>query len=198
MNSIPNLKHSVLKKIVLIGSSTGGPGHIIKIIQKLPKLEATALVIGQHMVNGFLESFAKSLQQNGTNSVSIVQEDQALRNAEIYVCEGETKVQKKENELFFSYQPAKAHSYNPNINTLFDSFSHKADEYEIMAVILTGIGDDGVEACIHLSENRVRCLTETSESAIVDGMPSRARLLVVNVEVHDISDIVNMISEFCE
>ncbi len=192
------MKHSALNKIVLIGASTGGPGHIIKIIQNLPKLESTAIVIGQHMVDGFLESFTKNLQQSGKNCVSIVQEQQYLNAGNIYVCEGETKVQKKGSELFFLYKTATNHSYNPNINILFDSFIQLSDEFEIMAVILTGIGDDGVEACVNLSKNRVRCITETSQSAIVDGMPSRARLLVPNVEVYDISDIVNIISEFCE
>jgi len=192
------LKHFVLKKIVLIGSSTGGPGQLVKIIQKLPKLESTVVVIGQHMVDGFLESFSQSLKNHGKNSVSIVQEEKCLRVGEIYVCEGETKVQKRGGELLFLHENATKSSYNPNINTLFGSFVHISHEFEIIAAILTGIGDDGIDACVNLSKNGVRCLTETSNSAIVDGMPCRARLLVPNVEIHCIADIVNIISEFCE
>ena len=65
-------------------------------------------------------------------------------------------------------------------------------------MILTGIGDDGVSACKELSLNGASCITESQKSAIVDGMPSRARLFVPNIEVEDINTIVKTISEFCE
>ncbi len=44
-----------------------------------------------------------------------------------------------------------------------------------MGVILTGIGDDGVDGCKELSLSGCTCLTETEQSAIVDGMTSRSK-----------------------
>ena len=192
------MKHSIPKKIVLIGSSTGGPGQISKIIASLPSLHNTSVVIAQHMVDGFLESFAQNLQHSALNDVLIVNKKVCLRSGEIYVCEGETKVEKEDNTFVFLHSDSVKHGYNPNINTLFNSFVPLAHSIEILAVILTGIGDDGVQACIDLSKNSVRCITETQESAIVDGMPGRARVLVPDIEVYDMKTIVNTISEFCE
>ena len=68
----------------------------------------------------------------------------------------------------------------------------------LLCVILTGIGDDGVEACKNLSLSGARCITESETSAIVDCMPCRARSLVPNIEVYEIDKIVQIISEFCE
>jgi two-component system, chemotaxis family, protein-glutamate methylesterase/glutaminase len=198
MSSIQNLKHSVPKKIVLIGASTGGPGQIQKIISSLPNLRNTTIVIAQHMVDGFIESFAKRLQKNHHNPISIVQNRQLIENSNIYMIDGETKVDCINNELFFNKKPAPQHSYNPNINILFNSFLPLSENTKILSVILTGIGEDGVDACKNLSKSGVRCITESKESAIIDGMPNRAREEVMNIEIYHMDEIVQIIKEFCQ
>ena len=188
------MKHLKPKKIVLIGASTGGPGQIQKIIDSLPKLQDTTIVIAQHMVDGFIDSFTNRFQNMSHNNINIVSDNQVFSSANIYICEAETKLVNNS----FSKKPAYVNSYNPNINILFNSFTALAKDIQILCVILTGIGDDGVEACKNLSLNGARCITENEDSAIVDGMPSRARLLVPNIEVYDMKTIVKNISEFCE
>ncbi len=183
----------VPKKIVLIGASTGGPGQIQRIVNSLPKLNDTTVVVAQHMVTGFIYSFADRFQ-NTNNSISVVENNQPFENNNIYICESETKLTNNN----FSKKSTSINSYNPNIDILFNSFISLAKDTQILCVILTGIGNDGVEACRNLSLNGARCITESERSAIVDGMPSRARLLVPNIETYDISEIVTIISEFCE
>ena len=192
------MKHSVLKKIILIGASTGGPGQIQKIINSIPKLNNTTVIIAQHMVDGFIESFANQLKDSSHNSVSVIKDEQLLQNSHIYLCEGQTQIKKEGSALQFSHKRVAENSFNPDINQLFNSFIPLTKDIKILSVILTGIGDDGVSACKELSLNGARCVTESQKSAIVDGMPSRARLLVPNIEVEDINTIVKTISEFCE
>ena len=79
------MKHSVPRKIVLIGASTGGPGQIQKIISNLPELQNTAVIIAQHMVYGFMDSFASRLQNISHNSIGLVKDNQALQSHNIYV-----------------------------------------------------------------------------------------------------------------
>ena len=146
------------------------------------------------MVDGFMESFANRFQNISHNSISVVKDNQIFESNNIYICEGETKLTNNS----FSKKKSSLDSYNPNINILFNSFSSLTKDYEILCVILTGIGDDGVEACKNLTLNGARSLTETQESAIVDGMPSRARALVPNIEAYDIKKIVEIINRFCE
>ena len=146
------------------------------------------------MVEGFMDSFANRLQNMNHNNIYIAKDNQPLGSANIYICESETKL----TNYSFSKKPTSLNSYNPNINILFNSFTTLAKDIQILCVILTGIGDDGVDACKNLSLNGARCITESKQSAIVDGMPCRARLLVPNVEVYDIQTIVEKIREFCE
>jgi len=192
-----NLKFVTPNKIVLIGASTGGPGQIQKIIHALPKLQNTTIVIGQHMIEGFIDSFAKRLQNNSHNTISVVQNHQIFESACIYLCEGHTNLKINRSEMLFNHEVSTLHSYNPNINILFNSFVPLCKDVEILSVILTGIGDDGIKACVELSTNGAKCVTETQESAIVDGMPNRARLLVPNVQVEAMDNIVKIVSEFC-
>ncbi len=192
------MKHSVPKKIILIGASTGGPGQIQKIINSIPKLNSTTVIIAQHMVDGFIESFANQLKDSSHNSVSVIKDEQLLQNSHIYLCEGQTQIKKEDSALHFSQKRVAENSFNPDINQLFNSFIPLTKDIKILSVILTGIGDDGVSACKELSLNGASCITESQKSAIVDGMPSRARLLVPNIEVEDINTIVKTISEFCE
>ena len=192
------MKLSVPKKVILIGASTGGPGQIQKIIEAIPKLHNTSVIIAQHMIEGFIRSFATRLQDKTSNPLSVIQNNETFKNAHIYLCEGQTQLQKNGISYSFAFQPASANSFNPDINTLFHSFTSLTQNTEILSVILTGIGDDGVKACKDLSIKGARCVTESSKSAIVDGMPSHARAVVPNVEVRDIDAIIKIISEFCE
>ena len=193
-----NLKHSVPRKIVLIGASTGGPGQIQKVISSLPVLNNTSIVIGQHMVVGFLSSFASRLQKISDNTIQVVEDNDIFEPAKIYIARGKTKLNLDGYNLKFTQAIAKENEYNPDINILFNSFIPLCKDVDILTIILTGIGDDGITASQLLVENGSRFFTETSESAIVDGMPSRARLLVPNAQSCNMASIIKIIEEFCE
>lgn len=187
---------NVPKRLVLIGASTGGPGQIQKIITSLPTLKKSTLIIAQHMVKGFHESFASRLQSETSNKISIIEDRQKLNAGEVYIAELHTRLNTQ--NFRFEKEESSSSSFNPNINTLFHSFASIQQDIEILCVILTGIGEDGVEGCQTLTTIGARCITETQESAIVDGMPFRARELIKDIEVYDIHTIIKKISEFCD
>ena len=189
------MKSATPKKIVLIGASTGGPGQIQKIIESLPPLNDVSVVIAQHMVEGFLPSFASRLQQITENKVAIIEDKQHLESSTIYIAEATTKLNFQ--NLNFSKEDVPTHSYNPNIDILFNSFTPLCSNVEMLCIILTGIGSDGVDGCKNLQSFGTSCMTESESSAIVDGMPSRARLLVPNIKIHPINEIVQEVKEFC-
>lgn len=191
------MKHSALKNIVLIGASTGGPGQIEKIITSLPNLHHTTVIIAQHMVEGFMSSFASRLRDSSNNPIDVIENNQILRDGHIYLCEGITELKRDAYQLLLTHEAASSDSFNPDINRLFNSFLPLCKEIDILSIILTGIGDDGVDACKGLSQNGATCITESASSAIVDGMPSRARLLVPDIEIEDINTIIDKINRFC-
>ncbi len=110
---------------------------------------------------------------------------------------GEYEVKQRNGELYFSKKETTLAHYNPNTIFLFSSFLDHVSRYEILCIILTGIGSDGVSGCKILNQSGVRAITESANSAIVDGMPSRARESVKNIEVDEIDIIVQKVKEFC-
>jgi two-component system chemotaxis response regulator CheB len=191
------LKHLEPNKIVLIGASTGGPGQIHKIVKALPLLKNTSIIIAQHMSRGFLESFSQRLQQLTLNRIALTEDNLTLEHATLYVCQGNVVLEKKDKRMMFAQKQCIKEGFNPDINLIFNSLVPVCSTIEILNVILTGIGKDGIKASLKLSQKGVRCLTETSSSAIIDGMPARAREKVTNIEAYDIEEIIHHIKEFC-
>lgn len=184
-------------KTVLIGASTGGPGHIEKIVESLPKLHDTSVVIAQHMALDFMPSFTKRLQRHTANNIMMVSDGTVLVPGDIYICHGVTSLKKEGDTVRFGVKLSQENRYNPDINAVFSSFAPFSSNTDILAVILTGIGDDGVKGCAQLAALGARTMTQNELSAIVDGMPSRARKEVAGIETADTDRIIDAIREFC-
>lgn len=191
------MKSQTPRKIVLIGASTGGPGQIEKIVSSLPPLNETAVIIAQHMSMDFIPSFTKRLKELSSNNINMVSENRSVESGNIYLCHGITSVRKDGCGLKFSVGSSLQYKYNPDINAVFSSFVPFTQDIEMLGVILTGIGDDGVEGCRQLSLMGVSTMTQDEKSAIVDGMPSRARKEIQNIEIADIAGIKEKIRNFC-
>jgi len=93
------MQHLELKKIVLIGASTGGPGQIKKIIQALPSLNNCSIIIAQHMADGFLESFISNLNKDTINSIKMADSDKMLLKNTIYVCEKSMAIERTLDDI---------------------------------------------------------------------------------------------------
>lgn len=192
---MPN--NSQLERVILIGASTGGPGQLEKIIDALPKLKHTTIIIAQHMALDFIPSFVKRLDNHSNNNIQIVTDALRLEAGNIYICQGVSTIHSTSFGLEFHVISSKEHRYNPEINTLFSSFVPFVKSYKTLCAILTGIGEDGISGCKELSLAGARTITQTQESAIVDGMPLRARQSIEAIEVYDVNGIKNQIVGFC-
>lgn len=149
------------------------------------------------MARGFIPSFTKRLKDHSLNPIDVAYDGDMLENAHIYLCCGHTRVTSGTFGLRFIQESSPLDAYNPDINIIFNSFIPFTNGCDFLSIILTGIGDDGVDGCKNLSINGATCLTESANSAVVDGMPSRARESVPNIEVLDINVIIKKIKEFC-
>lgn len=191
------MRQNELDRVVLVGASTGGPGQIESILKALPSLGHTTIIIAQHMASDFLGSFAKRLSQQSANSVHVIENKMALEAGCIYVAQGVATLLEERDALVFYISPPKENRFNPDINSIFSAFSPYTKRFKMLGVILTGIGDDGVQGCKELALYGARTLTQTAQSAIVDGMPARARQEVAGIEVLNTDEIKDKIKEFC-
>ena len=185
-----------ISTLILIGSSTGGPGHIDKIVKGLSRNFKGTIVIAQHMSPHFIESFARQIGTISPFEVNVVTDGMRLHPARIYVCSGECRIREENHHLLFKHQQPEDTIYTPDIDTLFNSAAQLSCGVQRFGIILTGIGEDGAKGSFELFNSGGKCMFESEESAIVYGMPRRAIELVPKADVGNISQIVDAINRF--
>ena len=167
-----------IKKVVLIGASTGGPGLIEQICSSLPQDYPHPVCIVQHMPAQFTKAFTARLDR-----VSALPVHESLQNLEllpgnVYVARGGVHMhfaKKVSGKIVLREEPRKKDSFfQPSVNEMFESALQVFDGGQLMAVILTGIGDDGADGMVAIRRAGGYTVGESEESATVYGMPKEA------------------------
>ena len=179
-NSAPTQKElpKETKKLVLVGASTGGPGLIEEIVTSLPANYPYPVCIVQHMPETFTVKFANRLNKN--SQVEVVE----AKSGELIV-PGKAIIGKGGKHMHFAKKASGAltvklvsNSMNrffvPSVDEMFLSAAKAFSPKNIMAVELTGIGDDGADGMVELRKRGAFTVGENEESAVVYGMPKEA------------------------
>lgn len=196
MNDLKRLKPD---RLVLIGASTGGPVHIEKILSSLPANFQAAIIIAQHMNDAFVPSFIKRLHEHVPMGVHALGEGIKVQAGSVYIATGRVDIGLIETDhLYCRCVSPVADHYNPDIDYLFNAFAPYVPDIATMAIILTGIGADGTNGCMALSKKGVCCIAESESSAIVYGMPQRAKEMVEGILVQSLEKIIESIREFAK
>jgi len=188
-----SLKHSEPKTLILIGASTGGPGHIQKIIQALPADFSATIIIAQHIGNEYIPSFVKQLQHVTALNVVAVTHQLAILPGHVYICSFMTGLEVAASGLAFVQKKQEMERYNPDIDSLFESAALLPPTYKITGIILTGVGDDGAKGIKALSDKGRPCIAESEDTAVVYGMPFQAKCLVKDILVKPLGAIIQTI-----
>lgn len=188
------------KKIVLIGTSTGGPRALQEVLTRLPKNINSPILIVQHMPAGFTKSLANRLDQLSKIHVKEAEQGEILMDGTAYIAPGGYHLQLGHTgrnytvELNNQLPPRVGH--RPSVDVLFESASHLKDVDKI-AVIMTGMGSDGSKGLIQLKEKGVvKAIGESADTCIVYGMPKAAFETGLIDEVADVDDIAKIIMKF--
>ncbi|MBM6618425.1 protein-glutamate methylesterase/protein-glutamine glutaminase [Bacillus suaedaesalsae] len=165
------------KKVICIGTSTGGPRALQQVITRLPKdIDAPILVV-QHMPAGFTKSLASRLDSLSQIEVKEAEDGEIIKKGIAYIAPGgyHFLVKRIGTSLAVSLDlsPPK-NGHRPSVDLLFDSVSQLSD-YAKVAVIMTGMGSDGTDGLVKLKNTgEVRSIAESEETSIVYGMPKAA------------------------
>jgi len=187
-------------KIILIASSTGGPSALDKLFIKLNKSIKTPIIITQHMPEKFTQILAQSLKSKTKMNFVEVQENEEICEGKIYIAAGgkHLYLEKIENKIIAKYKnDDPIINVKPSADVLFKSLTNVYDKNtNILAVILTGMGNDGEKGIKHLKENlKCYCITQNEKSCVVYGMPMRVEKAGFSDESLDIEIIGNRISK---
>ncbi|MCF6137127.1 chemotaxis response regulator protein-glutamate methylesterase [Alkalihalobacillus berkeleyi] len=179
---------SIRKKIITIGTSTGGPKALVEVISKLPKDLNAPVVVVQHMPKGFTKSLAERLNKLSELNVKEAVHGEIIHDGWVYVAPGGShlKIEQQKEELIVSLDddtpPTRGH--RPSVDEMYFSLS-KLKEVEKIAVIMTGMGTDGTNGLLSLkNDSRTIAIAESEASCIVYGMPRSA------IATRQVDDIV--------
>jgi two-component system chemotaxis response regulator CheB len=150
--SAPASRASGPGKIVVIGQSTGGPATITDIISKFPADLGVPVIIVQHMPGTFTPSFAQRLGTSCNIPFCQVKMGQLIEPGCGYLAPGDFHL------------------------ALGSRLGNKGFRYgaQTIAVLLTGMGDDGARAMTAIRAAGGHTIAESEETAIVFGMPKAA------------------------
>ena len=162
--------------IVAIGASTGGPPALQKIFSSFEKKFPFAIVVSQHMPPGFTSAFAERLNKTSAFDVREAQDGDTVKPGRILIAPG------GKNMIFEIcggrvvtriVEPSASDRFIPSVDVMLESCA-SIYHNRMIAVILTGMGNDGSRGLRTVKEQGGYIISEAEKTSVVYGMPREA------------------------
>lgn len=165
-----------LVDLVAIASSTGGPPALQDIFSSFEKSYPFGIVVAQHMPPGFTRAFADRLDRSSSFTVREASDGDRVEPGVALIAPGGYNLCLEEKGAVVHARvvtPDAADRYVPSADVLFAS-SAPIYGSRMLAVVLTGMGNDGSKGVVAVKERGGQVLAESEDSAVVYGMPREA------------------------
>ena len=162
-----------IKRVVALGTSTGGPQSLQKVIPLLPADLGVPVVITQHMPPNFTQSLATRLNTLSKVEVVEAQGKEKLEPNVVYIAKGgyHLKFQKVGASVYTELSTEPSNVFNiPGVDVMVDSIAEIYGK-ECLGVIMTGMGSDGCKGLKNLKNMGGTIIAQNEPSCIVYGMP---------------------------
>jgi len=164
-------------RIVVIGSSTGGPQALQAILPRIPASFLPPIVIVQHIASGFAASLIDWLAPQCALPFQLATTGMHLDRPGIYLAPTGRHLVVHGQTLFLTDQePVRGH--RPSVTVLFQSVAVSYGPRAI-GIILTGMGDDGAVGLAEMKQRGGVTIAQDEASSVVFGMPAAAIALGV-------------------
>ena len=163
-------------KLVAIGISTGGPQALEFLLAQLPADFAGAIVVVQHMPEGFTEMFARRLDEVSSLQVKEAQSGDVLQAGRVLICPGSRHMKVKRmarGDVVVLNDEARVNGHRPSVDVLFHSVAEEFGS-QAVAALMTGMGDDGAEGLGAVKKAGGVTIAQSEASCVVFGMPKAA------------------------
>jgi len=160
-------------QVVAIGVSTGGPDALARLLPSLPANFPVPIVIAQHMPPIFTSLLATRLSAKSAVPVRECVSGEPLQSGSAVLAAGDSHMvvsQEKGMVLVRSHQGPKENYCRPSVDVLFRSVAQIYGG-RTLAVVLTGMGQDGLKGCETLRGLGARIYVQDEASSVVWGMP---------------------------
>lgn len=171
----PTTKGSGKKyKLLAIGTSTGGPVALQKILVQFPANFPYPIILVQHMPGAFTPAFAARLDSMCKISVKEASDGEKLHAGTAYLAPGGKQMTLEGSSSSAKIKIFEEHStrvtYKPSVDISFGSAA-KVFAGDVLSVILTGMGADGKEGARMLKQHGAKVWSQDEQTSVVYGMP---------------------------
>lgn len=184
-------------RIVFIGCSAGGPPALKDILSNLSSEFNLPILVVQHMTDGFIEMFATWLNENCKLNVKVIEDNEILKNGNVYIVPNDFDIVIKNDNSVTLNKIQNRTIHLTSISKAMQSVKQIYGKNSI-AVILSGMGADGVKELKELRELGALTISQNKETSIVYGMPMEAAKLDAAVYILSPLEISKLLNSYVE
>ena len=163
-------------KLVAIGISTGGPNALQYLLSQLPGDFSAAIVVVQHMPEGFTDMFARRLNECCAIDVKEAQSGDVLLAGRALICPGNRHIRVRQmalGNMVVLSDEERVNGHRPSVDVLFNSVAQDFGKNAV-GVLMTGMGEDGADGLGAMRRAGALTIAQDEESCVVFGMPKAA------------------------
>ena len=183
-------------KLVAIGTSTGGPVALQRVLTQLPANFPAPLVLIQHMPAAFTKAFAERLDKLCRISVKEAEDGDQLRPGLALLAPGGKQMMVDQRGTIKILPGDERLNYKPCVDITFGSAAKSFND-KVLAVVLTGMGADGREGARLLKQCGSQIWAQDEASCVIYGMPMAVVKADLADAVYSLEDIGRDFAEAC-
>lgn len=183
-------------KLVAIGTSTGGPVALQRVLTQLPGNFPAPIVLVQHMPAAFTKAFAERLDKLCRISVKEAEDGDILRPGLALLAPGGKQMMIDGRGAVRILPGDERLNYKPCVDITFGSAAKSFGD-KVLAVVLTGMGADGREGARMLKQGGSQVWAQDEASCVIYGMPMAIVKASLADAVYSLDDIGRHLVEAC-
>ncbi|EPL04858.1 chemotaxis response regulator protein-glutamate methylesterase [Pseudomonas sp. TH05] len=183
-------------KLVAIGTSTGGPVALQRVLTQLPANFPAPIVLIQHMPAAFTKAFAERLDKLCRISVKEAEDGDILRPGLALLAPGGKQMMIDGRGAVKILPGDERLNYKPCVDITFGSAAKSYGD-KVLAVVLTGMGADGREGARLLKQGGSAIWAQDEASCVIYGMPMAIVKADLADAVYGLDDIGRHLVEAC-
>ena len=183
-------------KLVAIGTSTGGPVALQRVLTQLPANFPAPIVLVQHMPAAFTKAFAERLDKLCRISVKEAEDGDILRPGLALLAPGGKQMMVDGRGAVKILPGDERLNYKPCVDITFGSAAKSYGD-KVLAVVLTGMGADGREGARLLKQGGSAIWAQDEASCVIYGMPMAIVKAELADAVYSLDDIGKHLVEAC-
>ncbi|MBX9913747.1 MAG: chemotaxis response regulator protein-glutamate methylesterase [Pseudomonadaceae bacterium] len=183
-------------RLVAIGTSTGGPVALQRVLTQLPANFPAPIVLIQHMPAAFTKAFAERLDKLCRISVKEAEDGDLLRPGLALLAPGGKQMMIDQRGAVKILPGDERLNYKPCVDITFGSAAKSFND-KVLALVLTGMGADGREGARLLKQCGSQVWAQDEASCVIYGMPMAVVKADLADAVYSLDDIGKHLAEAC-